>query len=222
MRSALLLSLLAVLLVSCGGDETPESSSTACWSEEAVTARNPDDQPSQWNTPPNMVIDSSASYRATLETSAGTITWELLPEAAPATVNNFVCLARAGYYDGTPFHRILSGFVIQGGDPTGTGTGGPGYRFDDEPVEGEYTSGTVAMANAGPDTNGSQFFIILGDLRQTLPRNYNLFGQVVDGQDVVDALAQTPTGPNARGEMSVPQEQVILESVSIDEGSASS
>lgn len=216
----LMVFLAAMFLGSCGDDEAAEESADICWSDDAVTARGGDDQPVQWNVAPNMVIDQDASYRAVLETSEGSITWDLLPQAAPLTVNNFVCLARAGFYDGTPFHRILAGFVIQGGDPTGTGTGGPGYQFDDEPGEGEYTAGAVAMANAGPNTNGSQFFIILDDLRQRLPPNYNLFGQVVEGQEVVQAIAETPTGPDARGEVSVPREQVTLESVTIEEGEA--
>lgn len=219
---ALIACLLVALLTGCGEDDaTDESTAGNCWSDDEVAARNADDQPAQWNTAPNMVIDEDGAYRAILETSNGEITWELLPNAAPATVNNFVCLARAGYFDGTPFHRIVAGFVIQGGDPTGTGTGGPGYRFDDEPVQGEYVAGTVAMANAGTDTNGSQFFIILGDQTETLPKNYNLFGRVIDGQAVVDTIAQTPTQANARGEMSVPIEEVILERVTIEEGADS-
>lgn len=221
MRNLVLITcLLVAVLTGCGGDDATDERSIAsnCWSDDAVAARNADDQPVQWNTAPDMVIDEDGAYRAVLETASGDITWELLPDAAPATVNNFVCLARAGYFDGTPFHRIVAGFVIQGGDPTGTGTGGPGYRFDDEPVEGEYVAGTVAMANAGPDTNGSQFFMILGDQTQTLPKNYNIFGRVIDGQAVVDTIAQTPTQANARGEMSVPIEEVILERVTIEQG----
>lgn len=215
-KASLLMILIVALASGCGGGETSDAATT-CWPDDAVAARNPDDQPVQWKSAPRMVIDENAAYRAVLETSKGTITWELLPNAAPVSVNNFVCLARAGYYDDTPFHRILAGFVIQGGDPTGTGTGGPGYQFDDEPVQGEYTAGTVAMANAGSDTNGSQFFIILDDLQQRLPENYNLFGQVIGGEDVVAVIAQTPTGADSRGEVSVPLEEVILEKVTIEE-----
>lgn len=222
MRNAIsILVLLALTLTSCGGDDETETSAVTCWPDDAVAARNADDQPMQWNAAPEMVIDENASYQAVLETSKGRITLDLLAQAAPVTVNNFVCLARAGYYDGTPFHRIAAGFVIQGGDPTGTGTGGPGYQFEDEPVEGEYTAGAVAMANSGADTNGSQFFIVLDDLRQSLPKNYNLFGQVVDGQDAVDAIANTPTGANARGEQSVPLEPVTLDEVTIETRAAS-
>jgi cyclophilin family peptidyl-prolyl cis-trans isomerase len=109
---------------------------------------------------------------------------ELDPQMAPNTVNNFVSLARGGYYDGLTFHRVVPEFVIQGGDPDGTGSGGPGYRFADEPVRGEYTLGAVAMANAGPNTNGSQFFVCIDDCTRKLKKAYNLFGYVVDGIDV--------------------------------------
>ncbi len=115
---------------------------------------------------------------------------DLDPRLAPKTVNNFVTLARQGYYDGLNFHRVEPGFVIQGGCPEGSGRGGPGYKFEDEPVQGEYLPGAVAMANAGPDTNGSQFFICLSDLRNGLGKQYNLFGQVSSGMDAVNAIRQ--------------------------------
>ena len=113
---------------------------------------------------------------------------ELDPRLAPNTVNNFVSLARDGYYDGLVFHRVVPEFVIQGGDPEGSGRGGPGYRFADEPVKGEYTVGAVAMANAGPDTNGSQFFICIDDCQRKLQPLYNLFGYVIDGMDVAQSI----------------------------------
>jgi cyclophilin family peptidyl-prolyl cis-trans isomerase len=113
---------------------------------------------------------------------------ELDPGLAPNTVNNFVSQARAGFYDGLTFHRVVPEFVIQGGDPEGSGRGGPGYRFADEPVKGEYTLGAVAMANAGPDTNGSQFFICIDDCRSKLQKLYNLFGYVIDGIDVAQSI----------------------------------
>jgi cyclophilin family peptidyl-prolyl cis-trans isomerase len=162
-----------------------------------------------------MVIDPARQYTAALDTNKGPITLQLLPESAPITVNNFVCLALAGYYTNVPFHRIVDDFVIQGGDPTGTGTGGPGYQFQDEPVQGEYLPGIVAMANSGPNTNGSQFFIITSDLTTRLPKSYNLFARVIDGQAAVDAIAAVPTTPNAQGEQSVPAEPVTLNSVAI-------
>ena len=133
---------------------------------------------------PAMNINQDATYRVTLGTSKGEIVMELDPKLAPITVNNFVNLARDGYYTGLTFHRVVPDFVIQGGCPEGTGTGGPGYRFDDEPVTGEYVLGAVAMANAGPNTNGSQFFICIDDCRSKLAPAYNLFGFVSFGMDV--------------------------------------
>lgn len=173
--------------------------------------------PKQYAAPPEMKVDPAKTYTATLQTNKGTITAELYPQDAPMTVNNFVCLADDGYYNNTPFHRIVSGFVIQGGDPTGTGSGGPGYRFNDEPVSKDYEKGILAMANAGPNTNGSQFFIVLDDLRGRLPKNYTIFGRVTSGLEVVDAIANTPTAVGRSGEKSTPTEPVTLESVSIAE-----
>ncbi len=137
---------------------------------------------------PDMQIDIDKIYTATITTDRGSIVMDLDPRLAPRTVNNFVTLARSGYYDGLTFHRVEPGFVIQGGCPKGNGTGGPGYRFDDEPVQGDYVEGAVAMANAGPNTNGSQFFVCLEDLSGRLAKNYNLFGQVVEGMDTVKAI----------------------------------
>lgn len=136
-----------------------------------------------------MQINEDAMYDVVLDTDKGEIVLELDPKLAPLTVNNFVSLAREGYYDGLTFHRVVPSFVIQGGDPTGTGTGGPGYRFEDEPVKGEYTDGAVAMANAGPNTNGSQFFVCIDDCRSKLTPNYNLFGYVTRGLDVAKSIA---------------------------------
>ena len=169
----------------------------------------------QWNKPFDNQLDAGKSYSATLDTSHGKIEIELYPEDAPATVNNFVSLAREGFYDGTPFHRIVKGFVIQGGDPTGTGAGGPGYKFQDEKIVKDYEAGTVAMANAGPNTNGSQFFVCLQNVN--LPKNYTIFGEVSSGMDVVDKLGQTPTKVAPTGEKSVPTEPVTLEKVTITE-----
>jgi len=138
--------------------------------------------------PPAFEIDDQAMYRVTIDTDKGDIVMDLDPQLAPNTVNNFVALARQGYYDGLTFHRVVPDFVIQGGCPQGTGTGGPGYKFADEPVKGEYTLGAVAMANAGPNTNGSQFFITIDDCRRKLSKDYNLFGYVVDGMDVAQSI----------------------------------
>ena len=132
----------------------------------------------------DQVIDPSKRYEATIATTKGDIVLSLDPSRAPKSVNNFVFLARDGFYDGLSFHRVVDGFVIQGGCPRGDGTGNPGYKFADEPVQGEYIEGSVSMANSGPNTNGSQFFISTAENR-SLPKQYNLFGQVIKGLDVV-------------------------------------
>ena len=139
--------------------------------------------------PPDFEIDPNASFDATIATDKGDIVLRLDASLAPSTVNNFVVQARRGFYDGLTVHRVVPGFVIQGGDPEGTGRGGPGYRFPDEPVKAEYTLGAVAMANAGPDTNGSQFFICIEDCRDKLQPLYNLFGYVTSGIEVAQAIS---------------------------------
>jgi cyclophilin family peptidyl-prolyl cis-trans isomerase len=160
-----------------------------------------------------MCIDPTKTYTATMVTNKGTMTIALDPIAAPLTVNNFVVLARYHYYDGVIFHRIIPGFVIQGGDPQGTGMGGPGYKFADElPKAGRYEIGSLAMANAGPNTNGSQFFIICGMSGMQLPPSYSLFGKVVDGLDVVLELERVGTAGAG-----VPKQNVFMESVTITE-----
>ena len=137
---------------------------------------------------PTIQIDTTGTiYEVTLDTDKGPIVMDLDPRLAPTTVNHFVVQARAGFYDGLTFHRVVPGFVIQGGDPDCNGRGGPGYKFKDEPVKGEYTLGAVAMANAGPNTNGSQFFICI-DYCTTLPKQYNLFGYVTSGMDAALAI----------------------------------
>ena len=160
---------------------------------------------------PEMGIDPSKRYTATMETSMGTLVIALDPIAAPITVNNFVFLAAQHYYDGVIFHRIINGFVCQGGDPDGNGRGGPGYRFVDElPKPGKYQIGSLAMANAGPNTNGSQFFIISGPSGVQLPPAYSLFGQVVKGLNIVEMMQNVPTGPGDR-----PKDDVVIRSVTI-------
>ena len=164
---------------------------------------------------PPMCIDVAKRYTATMTTSKGTLVIALDPATAPKTVNNFVFLARYRYFDGIVFHRIIPGFVLQGGDPEGTGRGGPGYRFADElPRAGRYQVGSLAMANAGPDTNGSQFFIISGPDGAALPPQYSLFGAVVSGGDVVQAIDAVGTRSGT------PKEQVVIESVTIAESEA--
>jgi cyclophilin family peptidyl-prolyl cis-trans isomerase len=164
----------------------------------------------KFSDPPEMGIDPSKRYTATMETSMGTLVIALDAINAPVTVNNFVFLAAHHYYDGIIFHRIINGFVCQGGDPGGTGTGGPGYRFQDEPVKQRYQLGSVAMANAGPNTNGSQFFLISGPSGVNLPPQYNHFGQIVKGLDVLDAMQRVSTGRGDR-----PHEDVVINSVTI-------
>lgn len=170
----------------------------------------------QWKQPFEHRLEEGKRYTAILETSHGTVTIELYPDDAPKTVNNFVSLAQEGFYDDTVFHRIVNGFVVQGGDPTGTGSGGPGYRFEDERIRKDYAKGTVAMANAGPNTNGSQFFIVLEDLRGRLPKSYTIFGAVTDGMDVVTDIGNVDVTTSASGEPSQPVSQVELRSVTIN------
>ncbi len=167
----------------------------------------------QYSAPPEMQIDADKDYQATLKTNKGDITVKLYAADSPKTVNNFVFLAREGFYDGVVFHRIIPNFMIQGGDPTGTGTGGPGYKFPDElekAREHRYSRGTLAMANAGPNTNGSQFFIMHSDYG--LPPSYNVFGKAIDGLDVVDDIASTETDRGDR-----PVEDIVIETVAINE-----
>lgn len=166
----------------------------------------------QFDGPPAMCIDPAKRYTATMVTSKGTMTIALDAAAAPNTVNNFVFLARYHYYEGIVFHRIIPGFVLQGGDPTGTGRGGPGYKFADElPSAGRYELGSLAMANAGPDTNGSQFFVISGPDGVRLPPQYSLFGKVVSGLDVVSTIDAIGTRSGT------PTETVTIESVTVSE-----
>jgi cyclophilin family peptidyl-prolyl cis-trans isomerase len=167
-----------------------------------------------WTQSPEMTIDPNVRYTADVDTSEGRITIDLHAQDAPKTVNNFVFLARQGYYDGVVFHRVIDGFMIQTGDPTGTGRGGPGYTFPDEPVKRRYTRGIVAMANAGPNTNGSQFFIVQGN-DVGLPPNYTIFGQVTSGLDVVDTIARVDTLPG--GEGSKPVSPPRINSITITE-----
>ena len=161
---------------------------------------------------PPMCIDAAKRYTATMATSKGTMTFALDPLAAPRTVNSFVFLARYHYFDGIVFHRVIPGFVLQGGDPTGSGRGGPGYQFADElPAPGRYELGSLAMANAGPDTNGSQFFVISGPDGMRLPPSYSLFGRIVSGLETVAAIDAVGTGSGK------PTENVVIESVTIAE-----
>ena len=167
---------------------------------------------------PSLDADLSGPIRVEITTNKGSLAGELYPDVAPLAVASFVHLAEQEYFDGVIFHRILPGFVVQTGDPTGTGAGGPGYQFPDEPIPANlsYQRGTLAMANSGPDTNGSQFFICLADLSQRLPRNYTIFGQIEEGLETLDALAGVGLTRNpATNELSKPTEPVIVESIRI-------
>ena len=162
----------------------------------------------KYTAPPEFALDLDKSYSATLHTNHGDISVDLFADQAPKTVNSFVFLARQGFYDGVIFHRVVPGFVIQGGDPTGTGRGGPGYQYEDELNNpSPYTRGTLAMANAGPNTNGSQFFVCLADVG--LPYSYTIFGDVTEGMDAVDAIAGLPRA----GEQ--PTEDAVINSVTV-------
>ncbi len=150
---------------------------------------------------------------AKLHTSHGAIEVELFDDDAPRTVENFVDLSRSGFYDGTTFHRVIPGFMAQGGDPTGTGTGGPGYQFEDEPNQHRVVRGALAMANAGPNTNGSQFFIVTTEAAPWLDGKHTVFGEVIAGMEAVDAIEGVPTGPGDQ-----PDEPVIIERVELADG----
>ncbi len=237
MRLRLILLVLLLGLAACGsptnntgttgGDHgashgaaaeaSPATAGNAGASEATSRAAGENDPATRngmYSTAPEMQIDASKSYTATIETSKGTMRAELFANEAPKTVNNFVFLARENYYQNVPFHRIIKNFMVQTGDPTGTGTGGPGYEFEDEPIAAErsYERGTLAMANAGPNTNGSQFFIVHQDY--PLPKNYTIFGKLTDGLETLDAIANTPT---TGAEGSTPTEEVLITNVTIEE-----
>ena len=181
-------------------------------SEQCPQADGSSPKRQRFEAEPPMCIDPDKRYTAEMVTSKGTMRIALDPLAAPRTVNSFVFLARYHYFEGIVFHRIIPGFVLQGGDPTATGTGGPGYRFADElPPPGRYEVGSLAMANAGPDTNGSQFFVISGPDGVRLPPSYSLFGKVVAGLDVVATIDAVGTSSGK------PKETVTIESVTITE-----
>lgn len=180
---------------------------------EAPAADGSSPKTQKFSSEPPMVIDPTKRYTAEIVTNHGTMIAALDAIKAPNTVNNFVFLARYHYYEGIIFHRIIGGFMCQGGDPTGTGMGGPGYKFADElPKAGQYEVGSLAMANAGPNTNGSQFFIVSGRSGVGLPPSYSLFGKLVKGLEVLEEIQGVKTGSQDR-----PIEDVIIESVTITE-----
>ncbi|MET0908245.1 MAG: peptidylprolyl isomerase [Ilumatobacteraceae bacterium] len=185
----------------------PDAGADECPPEDGVS-----EPVKEFDAAPPMCLEDGATYQAVVTTNMGEFTVDLDADAAPETVNSFVYLARNGYFDETPCHRIIPDFVVQCGDPTGTGTGGPGYEFADElPAAGEYQLGSLAMANSGPDTNGSQFFIITGEQGVQLPPSYSLFGQVTDGFDTTVADMAAAGTPGA----GTPSEPVDILSVRI-------
>ena len=217
--------VLTLSLTACGSDKAPADTSSAPVASDAPAADAPASGASgcpaadgsatkrqSFESAPPMCIDTAKTYVATMDTTKGSMTFELLDERAPITVNSFVVLARYHYFDGIGFHRVVPDFVLQGGDPEGTGAGGPGYEFADElPQAGEYKIGSLAMANAGPNTNGSQFFVISGTQGTQLPPSYSLFGQLIEGQETVDAIAALGVGDGP------PKEPVTINSVMITE-----
>lgn len=197
-------------------DDVLGESTTPTEQNNAVKTPKEELNMKQYKLQPELGLIPQKDYRAVLKTSKGDIKIDLYEKKTPVTVNNFVFLAKDGFYDNTKFHRIIKGFMIQGGDPLGNGTGGPGYKFNDEIFDGDYTRGTIAMANAGPNTNGSQFFIMHKDMG--LPKDYVIFGKVTDADSlaVVDKIAETPVKQGAFGnEMSTPTEDVTIQSIEI-------
>jgi cyclophilin family peptidyl-prolyl cis-trans isomerase len=204
---------LAIVTVACSSGSSPSGSGPAPTPTESSVSSGTTASPggSRGGPPKATPLPTTPAAPAgdgtvvRLETALGTIAIELYTQSAPVAAENFANLAAAGFYDGVVFHRILPGFMIQGGDPTGTGGGNPGYSFPDEPFAGQYTRGTVAMANAGPNTNGSQFFILVADY--PLQRDYTIFGHVISGMDVADGIVAGPRGG--------PQSDRALEPVAI-------
>lgn len=204
----IILALIAVALFTIKPSNQTEPRETTIKEESQVTE-------SKSLPKPELTIEKGKTYSVTIKTSEGDITLELDTETTPITTNNFLYLAKNNFYNNTIFHRVLEGFMIQGGDPTGTGSGSPGYRFDDELINGGYTRGTIAMANSGPNTNGSQFFIMHQDY--DLPPNYVIFGRVTKGLEVVDAIATAQVATSPSGEPSSPINPVTIEEIIINE-----
>ena len=226
-KSAVINSILIIILIAVIGlgsylyqktqiQESATNVSTDSTGGALSVKETPVDQTPEDTKLQTMAENNKNMNKVTVDTNFGKIVVELYPKDAPKTVENFVTLAKKGFYDGLTFHRVISGFMIQGGDPLGTGTGGPGYTFADEldpntpSAKAGYKKGVLAMANAGPNTNGSQFFIMLADY--PLPRNYTIFGRVILGQEVVDKIGQIKTGPNDR-----PVTPVVMKMVTVGE-----
>lgn len=199
--------LFATLGAGCSATSTVPTTTAA----DTSSSDTPDTSSSQVSSSLSMSVDEMTKKQVRITTTMGEIVVQFYPDTAPKAVENFLTLAGDGFYDNVIFHRVIETFMIQGGDPLGTGMGGPGYQFADELNDDrEYTRGTLAMANSGRNTNGSQFFIMHQDY--ALPHNYTIFGHVVSGLDVVDAIAATPTNGNDR-----PLTDVVMESVMVED-----
>jgi len=192
--------------------ETTESQLDQSLLESVEESMETTGTPKQYSTPPAMQLTEGVDYKAVLHTSKGDITLDLFEQESPATVNNFVFLAKEGFYNGTIFHRIIKDFMIQGGDPTGTGRGGPGYAFADEFNEVNLVRGSLAMANSGPNTNGSQFFIVTAEATPWLDGAHTNFGKVIEGMEIVAAIEGSQTDSGDR-----PLEDIVVTSVEITE-----
>jgi cyclophilin family peptidyl-prolyl cis-trans isomerase len=218
----LFLAALLVVLTACGNKPADNKQGSAATPAAATPATTTTDTstPKQYSKPPEMKIDPAKSYQADVVTSKGSFTIQLFAKDAPKAVNNFVFLSKDGFYNNVVFHRIIKSFMIQTGDPLGTGSGGPGYKFVDElnsPYK--YEPGIVAMANSGKNTNGSQFFICSGPDSTNLNSmpNYTIFGKVTDGMDTITKIASTPVKQGAESSPSVPTEKVTIQSITIKE-----
>lgn len=208
-----------MLIINCSSEEPVEI--TNMQNEKQNSSDQGVNMSNESSNLPFEMVDQSKSFTVVLNTNKGSMTFELFTSESPMTVSNFISLSKAGFYDNVIFHRIIQGFMIQSGDPTGTGRGGPDYRFADEltntqpPLNRKYLRGTLAMANSGPNTNGSQFFVVHADA--PLPPNYTIFGQITEGLDTLDAIASTPVTTGASGETSSPTEEITIQSITVSE-----
>jgi cyclophilin family peptidyl-prolyl cis-trans isomerase len=210
---------LIMLLINCSSEESVEVTNIP--NEKQNNDYKGVNMSNESSNLPFEMVDQNKSFTAVLNTNKGSMTFELFTSESPMTVSNFISLSNAGFYDNVIFHRIIQGFMVQGGDPDGSGRGGPGYKFADEltntqpPLSRRYLRGTLAMANSGPNTNGSQFFIVHADA--SLPSNYTIFGQLTESLDILDVIASTPVTVGESGEASSPTEKIIIQSIKIIE-----
>ncbi len=213
----------ALVVLACSSPAARSATTPAGAASQTITHTPPATATQrQWSKPPDMQINTARKYLAIVDTDMGSFKVQLFPQESPKTVNNFVFLSEQGFYNGVIFHRIMKDFMIQGGDPTGTGVGGPGYKFEDElPPKHKYDPGIVAMANSGSNTNGSQFFICTGEQAHGLDSpqfaRYNQLGQVSEGMDVVQKIAAVPVTTSPTGERSKPVTPSVIKGITIVE-----